>query len=277
VPITVTVTTTREQTTVYITDQKTLTSTITDLVILTTETIIYPEIVTATEYLPDPNPVPTQDPFLDPDPVIITVTSYESAPTGDPNAPIDPNWPTNPNQPPFDPYAPQQTIPPLGFIPTPIFDPTPFVPGADAPMYTDQPVFDPGFAPATGPSVAIPAEMQAPATCGPNNPCPQATDGSYYCDPQPLCSLGQKCPGLCFPKLGGLYSQPDNVRQAAWDKAMKDGVYRVQLLVREIRTPVMNDRWVTVVRNSTGNTEAVSTGVDVGYEVLKGAEFEEAA
>jgi hypothetical protein len=232
-----------------------------------------PDTVTATEYVPEPT-VPGQDQG----PVIITVTQYEPAPTGEPlpfdpnqpptdpnqppfdpnQPPVDPNQPpfdpsqplTDPNQPPFDPNAPTQTPPP-DFTPTPIEDPTPFVPGADAPLETDQPVFDPGLGGGRGPSVAIPPELQAPSTCGPNNPCAQNAD--YYCDPQPLCSQGQKCPGLCFPKFGGQYSQPDDVRQAAWDKAMKDGVYRLQLTVREIRTPVARDLWVTVVGNATEN------------------------
>ena len=285
-PITITVTSAQEQTTVYVTDEQTFTSTITDFVTLTTETILMPETVTATEFVPDPAPT---DPGQDPGPVIITVTQYDPAPTGDPNAPFDPNAPpvdpnqppvdpnqpppfdpnqrppvdpnqppvdpnqpppVDPNQPPFDPNAPAPT-PPADFTPTPIADPTEFVPGADAPLATDQPVFDPGPGSGRAPTVVIPPELQAPSTCGPNNPCAQTAD--YYCDPQPLCSQGQRCPGLCFPKFGGQYSQPDDVRQAAWDKAMKEGVYRVQLTVREIRTPVQRDLWVTVVGNATEN------------------------
>jgi hypothetical protein len=287
-PITITVTSTQEQTTVYVTDEQTYTSTITDLITLTTETVLMPETVTATEFVPDPNPTPTDpglDPGLDPGPVIITVTQYDPAPTGDPNAPFDPNAPpVDPNQPPidpnqppidpnqpppfdpnapvnqppidpnqpsaFDPNAPAPTAP-ADFTPTPIADPTQFVPGADAPLETDQPVFDPGPGGPRGPTVVIPPALQSPSTCGPNNPCAQTAD--YYCDPQPLCSQGQNCPGLCFPKFGGQYSQPDDIRQAAWDKAMKEGVYRVQLTVREVRTVVKRDAWVTVVGNVTGS------------------------
>lgn len=228
-----------------------------------------PETVTATEFVPGPTDVP-MDGGEDPGPVIITVTQYDPMPTGDANAPpIDPNQPPydpsqppvdpnqppldpnqppmDPNQSPFDPNAPTPTAP-ADFTPTPIADPTEFIPGADAPLETDQPIFDPGPA-ANAPSVIIPPELQAPSTCGPNNPCGQTT--GYYCDPQPLCSQGQTCPGLCFPKFGGQYSQPDNVRQAAWDKAMKEGVYRVQVNVREIRTRIHRVAWMSVVGNVT--------------------------
>jgi hypothetical protein len=47
------------------------------------------------------------------------------------------------------------------------------------------------------PQPVVPA-APAPIQCGPDEaPCKSGT----YCDPQPLCSIGEDCPGVCLPNV----------------------------------------------------------------------------
>jgi hypothetical protein len=46
----------------------------------------------------------------------------------------------------------------------------------------------------TGPAVTVPG--QGPVKCGPGL---AKCTGNTYCDPQPLCSIGEDCPGVCLP------------------------------------------------------------------------------
>jgi hypothetical protein len=39
-----------------------------------------------------------------------------------------------------------------------------------------------------------------PPQCGPGKP---KCTGRTYCDPQPLCSIGEDCDGVCLPQLLG--------------------------------------------------------------------------
>jgi hypothetical protein len=233
-----------------------------------------PPVPTETTILDSPPPVPTQSTVLDTSPPVQETQPAGQAPPVETLTTIPPEWGSAPYNP-FDtaahppptqapPTASPQITPaptgapenPPGPTPVPTTSIVPlaeFTPGPDAPTDVDlPPLFDPGLGPTGGPVVVIPADMQSPARCGPNQPnCADA----YYCDPQPLCAIGQNCPGLCLPKLASIYSQPDNMRSAVWDKAMKDGIYRLAIVVTEIRTAipiVTNAKWLTMASNRTG-------------------------
>jgi hypothetical protein len=221
-----------------------------------------------------PPPVPTQSTILDSPPPQSGTQSGDQVPPVETVTTLPPEWgsaPYNPfgpaTQPPItqppSTASPQDTPAPTsgpenppGPTPVPTTTIVPladFTPGPDAPTDVDlPPLFDPGLGPTGGPIVVVPADMQSPARCGPNQP--NCADG-YYCDPQPLCSIGQNCPGLCLPKLASIYSQPDNMRSAVWDKAMRDGIYRLAIVVTEIRTAIpitTNGKWLTLASNGTG-------------------------
>jgi hypothetical protein len=56
-------------------------------------------------------------------------------------------------------------------------------------------------------SSAVPDPVaQGPAVCGPGMP---KCTGNTYCDPQPLCSIGEDCAGVCLPILAARF---DDVR-----------------------------------------------------------------
>jgi hypothetical protein len=341
VPITITVTSLEEQTTVYVTEDETVTDVVTDTVVIVSETIIEPLYTTETSYTPvgtptaEPTignpgstttqwnddddwetqaPVPTtpsettqwetitvtqdgqpqtgeQPPetvtfttfeetlppetvtftsteeMLPPETVTVTNTDQQS-PSEEPPVTVtivqtdegqateappvyetvtvtaqDEGQPLATGQPPPVTEAPPNT--PAATTTQSIIPESAFTPGPDAPTDVEPPpIFDPGT-----PNIIIPQEMQSPPKCGPNIPnCAE----NYYCDPQPLCSIGQNCPGLCLPKLASQFSQPEGMRNAVWDKAMKEGVYRIKLIVTEIRTAIpINtvDRWMALGSN----------------------------
>jgi len=82
--------------------------------------------------------------------------------------------------------------------------------------------------------------FHTPIQCGPNFPrCEDET----YCDPQPLCYEG--CPGLCLPLYGGKYSQPLDIRNQIWDKAMSEGIYQINIRVTEVRIPKSDTTLIT--------------------------------
>jgi hypothetical protein len=217
---------------------------------------------------PEDHPVQTQTATWDSPPNQGTQPAEQDPPIETITTP-PPEWGTAPYNPFNSNGSPATGVPPpTGQQPENIPAPTPvqtspavpdpeFTPGPDKPTDVEEPpFFDPGLGPTGGPISVIPADMQSPARCGPNQP--NCADG-YYCDPQPLCAIGQNCPGLCLPKLASIYSQPDNMRGAVWDKAMRDGIYRIALLVTEIRTAIpitTNGKWLTMASNWTGESVA---------------------
>ncbi|QDS71862.1 hypothetical protein FKW77_010026 [Venturia effusa] len=75
-----------------------------------------------------------------------------------------------------------------------------------------------------------PPAAGAPAKCGPGQPV--CKDGTY-CDPQPLCSIGEDCAGVCLPTLSAKFpatdgfSQPWSVRREIWQGLLDSGEYSV--------------------------------------------------
>jgi len=262
---------------------------------------VIPPSVTATEYVPQQGPppnglpqqgsLPDQGQQHDPPPdqqqqqPPITVTSTEYAP-GSTQQPIPPPL-SQPQQglgPPPD-QLPQQTLPPNQQIPPMGTGPLPepeisFTPSPEPPKDVEPaPLFEiAGASPTSAPSVVIPPTMQSPAKCGPNLP---ACAETYYCDPQPLCTIGKDCPGLCLARFGGSYSQPEDMRSAVWNKAMKEGVYRLLLLVTEVRSAVASssaavefERWVrgqNMTASSAGGTKSVVSAGNLTAMSVSGA------
>jgi hypothetical protein len=135
------------------------------------------------------------------------------------------NGPTAPNAPTAAPTMPEGAPgKPIGW--TAIIPEAPFTPGP-APRAASTAFFEPA---ASGlPGVPL---FEAPAKCGPNSP---RCDDDLYCDPQPLCAAGSSCPGVCLPVFGGKFSQPPTVRNQIWDKVMSEGIYKVNVVVTEVR------------------------------------------
>lgn len=268
---TVTITMTQTQVTSYVANELTLTETITDVQTVTMETVLVPEYVTATEYEPQQPGTPDQSlptgPPVDQQPPPQTISEWNPNPTLQP----EPNQSPQDGQPQMNP-TPDQQDPSNPHTNPGVGPEVPFVPSAEPPIDVETaPFFDPGPNPSSssGPSIVIPNAMQAPSKCGPNLPsCAEL----YYCDPQPLCAIGKECPGLCFPKFGGIYSQPEDLRGATWDKAMKEGVYRIALVVTEVRTAVplaTASIFVESVGNLTSRASgAVSSSAQTGFPML---------
>jgi hypothetical protein len=60
--------------------------------------------------------------------------------------------------------------------------------------------------------------------------------------------------------FGGTYSQPEDIRAAVWDKAMKEGIYRVAVVVTEVRSIIPLEtrlRFIDLASNSTSQKTAV--------------------
>ena len=173
---------------------------------------------------------------------LVTLTGQWPQDTAAAMDPNDPNNPNNPN------WTPSFTRPRNGW--TAVNENTPYTPGPDPPKTT---VF---YEPAVGnqnPGVPL---LEAPTKCGPNlGRC----DDQKYCDPQPLCTAGLDCPGLCLPLYGGQYSQPESVRGQIWDKAMAEGLYQIHVSVKEIRIAHPNDTatLATLVKRNVASTGMV--------------------
>lgn len=151
----------------------------------------YPR-TTNTPWRPDPPPPTTTYP---PWPVADNppgtpppeITPPEIPPPEIPPPEITPEPPTQttPKPPPWTPPATSH-----GPVWTPIANPNLPQPSPDQPA--------PLPTPSTQPAPVVPVpEGPAPIKCGPD--VPEPCRGNTYCDPQPLCSIGEDCPGVCLP------------------------------------------------------------------------------
>jgi hypothetical protein len=148
---------------------------------------------------------------------IVTVTEWP--PRGADYGPTAPSKPTP--APVLPDGAPGK---PVGW--TAIIPEAPYTPGPSAKAAST--VF---FEPAASGLPGVPI-FEVPAKCGPNSP---RCDDDLYCDPQPLCGAGAACPGVCLPVYGSKFSQPPMVRNQIWDKVMAEGIYKVDVVVTEVR------------------------------------------
>jgi hypothetical protein len=92
---------------------------------------------------------------------------------------------------------------------TPVADPT--VPSG--PATPQQPPATPS-APKTTSSALPPNLGPPPALPGALIPCGPGMDkckADFYCDPQPLCSIGEDCPGVCLPVMAEIPERYTNV------------------------------------------------------------------
>jgi hypothetical protein len=149
---------------------------------------------------------------------IVTVTEWPPRGAND-YGPTAPNKPTPAPSPPEG--APGKPIGWTAIIPEAPFTPGPSVKAASTAF----------FEPAASGFPGVPI-FEAPSRCGPNSP---RCDDDLYCDLQPLCAAGSTCPGVCLPVYGGKFSQPPAVRNQIWDKVMAEGIYKVNVVVTEVR------------------------------------------
>ncbi|KAF2436314.1 hypothetical protein EJ08DRAFT_655982 [Tothia fuscella] len=163
-------------------------------------------------------PVQTQSPSRPPvwTPPVNTGPSW----TPVPNASIPAQPPSSPAAPTPQPAPPKTTAAPL----------PPVSPPPVAPPAVPTPVASSPAGPPAVPPPPKPAAPGSPQVCGPGAPkCPEG----LYCDPQPLCSIGNDdCAGICLSVFSTRRNvkitqiqQPWEVRRRIWQGLLDQGTF----------------------------------------------------